>query len=297
MLGIELDDTGAVAVRVDDHGGVGARAQVDAGGDLGSAAIRALEQIQVSMTGSDAGLLGVAATNPDSAAIAPVVSQLALRFGGPFSNGAVLSGTAAAAAEAWVGAARGVQDVVFFAVGHHTTGGIVRNGRAITGARGRAGSVAWLSLNPVEREDYRRSGCLEAEVAAAGIVRRMIWRIKAGDRSRVQDVVKDDLSAITVDHVLGAARAGDGVSISVVRDTAKYLGMAAANLVVIADPEMLVLGGIMASAADLLIEPLRMEIARRLPKPMMDALKIETGVLGADAAAIGAARLAAAARP
>jgi glucokinase len=298
MLGIELDDTGAIAVRVDDQGVVRARAHVDAGGDLGAAAARAIEQAQAALGEPDAGPLGIAAINPDSAAIAPVVSQLAGRFGGPVTTrGAVLAGTAAAAAEAWVGAARGVQDVVFFAVGHHTTGGIVRNGRAITGARGRAGSVAWLSLNPVEREDYRKSGCLEAEVAAAGIVRRMIWRIKAGDRSRVQDVVTDDLSAITVDHVLDAARGGDGVSISVVRDTAKYLGMAAANLVVIADPEMLVLGGIMASAADLLIEPLRMEIARRLPKPMMDALTIETAVLGADAAAIGAARLVTPARP
>jgi glucokinase len=298
MLGIELDDARAVAVRVDGDGAVQARAQVDAGGDLGSAAARALEQVRASMAGSDAGLLGLAAINPDSAAVAPVVSQLALRFGGPFSRGgAVMSGIAAAAAEAWVGAGRGVQDIVFFAVGQHTTGGIVRGGLAINGAHGRAGSVAWLSLNPVEREDYRKSGCLEAEVAAAGIVRRLIWRIKAGDRSRVQDVIKDDLSAITVDHVLDAARTGDGVSISVVRDTAKYLGMAAANLVVIADPEMLVLGGIMASAADLLIEPLRAEIARRLPKPMMDALKIEAALLGADAAAIGAARLATAARP
>lgn len=298
MLGLELDDTRAVAVRVDDQGEVRARAQVDADGDLGAAAERALAEIQISPTGSDAGLLGVAAIDPDSPAIAPVVAQLALRFGGPFNrNGAVLSGTAAAAAEAWIGAARGVQNVVFFAVGQHATGGIVRGGLAIAGARGRAGSVAWLSLNPVEREDYRKTGCLEAEVAAAGIVRRMIWRIKAGDRSRVQDVVKDDLSAITVDHVLGAARNGDGVSISVVRDTAKYLGMAAANLVVVTDPEMLVLGGIMASAADLLIEPLRTEIARRLPKPMMEALRMETAVLGADAAAIGAARLATAAIP
>ena len=298
MLGLELDEARAVAVRVDDQGGVQARALVDADGDLAAAAARAIEQVQVSTAGSGTGLLGVAAMNPDSSAIAPVVSGLALRFGGPFHrNGAVLSGTAAAAAEAWVGAARGVQDVVFFAVGQHTTGGIVRNGAAIAGARGRAASVAWLSLNPVEREDYRKTGCLEAEVAAAGIVRRLIWRIKAGDRSRVQDMVKDDLSAITIDHVLDAARGGDGVSISVVRDTAKYLGMAAANLVVVADPEMLVLGGIMATAADLLLEPLRADLARRLPKPMMDALKIETAVLGADAAAIGAARLVTAARP
>jgi hypothetical protein len=49
----------------------------------------------------------------------------------------------------------------------------------------------------------------------------------------------------------------------------------------------------MASAADLLLEPVRVEIARRLPRAMMDALKIVPATLDAEAAAIGAARLAA----
>jgi glucokinase len=298
MLGLELDDTQVSAVSIDEQGRVLARAQADAGGDLGAAAAKVLEDVRGSTAASAPDLLGVAAINPESPVVAPVVSQLALRFGGALGrDGAVLSGTACAAAEAWVGAARGVKDVVFFAVSRHASGGVVREGAAVTGARGRASSIAWLSLNPVEREDYRKSGCLEAEVAAAGIVRRLIWRIKAGDRSRVQDLVKDDLSAITVEHVLDAARNGDGVSISVVRDTAKYLGMAAANLVVMADPEMLVLGGIMASAGDLFLDPVRAEISRRLPKPMMAALRIESAVLGADAASIGAARLVATARP
>ena len=283
MIGLELDEACAIAVRIDDDGAVQARARVDAAGDLAAATAAALAQVQ----NTPAEPIGVAATNPDAPAIAPVVWALAARAG----TSVVMSGSAAAAAETWIGAARGVQDVVFFAVAQHTTGGIVRGGAVIAGTRGRAGSIAWLALNPVEREDYRKTGCLEAEVAAAGLVRRLIWRIKAGDRSRVQDAVKDDLNAITVDHLLDAARSGDGVSISVVRDTAKYLGMAAANLVVVADPEMLVLGGIMASAADLLLEPLRVELARRVPKPMMDALRIETATLGADAAAIGAARL------
>jgi predicted NBD/HSP70 family sugar kinase len=297
VIGLELNEARALAIGIDDQGQVLARAQVEAAGDLGGAAANAVAEVRKA-PGAEAGLIGIAAINPESADVASVVSQLALTFGGSAGTpGVVESGTAAAAAEAWVGAARGLKDVVFFAVGQHTTGGIVREGSAITGARGRAGSVAWLSLNPVEREDYRKAGCLEAEVAAAGIVRRLIWRIKAGDRSRVQDVIKDDLSAITVDHVLSAARDGDGVAISVVRDTARYLGMAAANLVAIADPEMLVLGGIMASDADLLIGPIRSEIARRLPKPMVDALKIESATLGADAAAIGAARLVTAALP
>jgi glucokinase len=297
MIGLELEDARAIAVRIDDRGDVQARAAVAAdGGDLAAAAVRALETVAVS--GTDERVLGVATAIPDSPAIAAVVAGLASRVGGDFvRRGATPSGTAAAVAEAWIGAGRDVQDLVFFACGDHTIAGVIRAGAPVTGARGRAASVAWLALNPVEREDYRKTGCLEAEVAAAGIVRRLIWRIKAGDRSRVHDAVNGDFTAITARHILDAARQNDGVAISVMRDTAKYLGMAAANLIVVADPEMLVLGGIMASAADLLTEPLRAELARRLPKAMLDALRIQTAALGDDAAAIGAARLAGAAIP
>src|SRR5436190_2130892 len=86
-----------------------------------------------------------------------------------------------------------------------------------TGATRRAPAIAWLALNPLEREDYRKIGCLEAEVASVGIVRRLDWRIKAGDRSRVQDLVNGDLAAITLEQVLDGAREGDGVWVSVFR--------------------------------------------------------------------------------
>jgi glucokinase len=292
MIGVELLDTRAVAVSVDDKGQVGARAAVD-NADLSTAAHAALDQVA---TAGGAGPVGVASAAPDSPIVPPVLKALAQRYQGPYSEaGPVSSGTAAAMAEAWAGAGRGVGDLVYFAVGEHTTSGIVRAGAPVTGVHGRAAAVAWMALNPVEREDYRKIGCREAEVAAAGIVRRLIWRVKSGDRSRVQDLVDNDLTRITLDHVLDGARNGDGVSISVVRDTAKYLGMAAANLVIISDPQLLILGGVMSSAADLLFELLRAEIARRLPRQMMDTLTIAPAALGDDAPAIGAARLAGAA--
>ena len=291
MIGLELEDGRATAVRVGERGVVQARATVAVdGGDLATAAARALTAIDIS--GHDERVLGVAAANPDSPSIAAAVASLAPRFAGSFvQHGATPSGTAAAVAEAWAGAARGVDDLIFFACGDHTAAGIIRGGAPMAGVRGRAASVAWLALNPVDREDYRKTGCLEAEVSAAGIVRRLVWRVKSGDHSRVTEVVNADFSAITLQHVLEAAREGDGVAISVIRDTAKYLGMAAANLVVVADPEMLVLGGIMASSADLLMDPLRTELSHLLPKAMTDALRIEMATLGDDAAAIGAARL------
>ena len=95
---------------------------------------------------------------------------------------AVNAGLASAVAEQWCGAARGLSTVVALSTGEHVTSGVILNGMPWTGAHGLAGSVGWLSINPVEREDYRRLGGLEAEVSSPGIVRRIIWRIKSGDR-------------------------------------------------------------------------------------------------------------------
>lgn len=289
MLGLEVRDAVVVAVAVDEHGAVLARAEQTLGDDPASAALDAVGRLAGASTRAG---VAVAAINTDGPSTAAVLR--ALRARDPGAGGldrAIPSGTAAAVAEAWAGAARGARDVAFLAASDHTSAGIVRAGVPEVGAHGRAAAIAWLALNPVEREDYRKAGCLEAEVAASGIVRRLVWRIKAGDASRVQEMVNNDLAAITLQHVLDGARQQDGVSISVLRDTGKYLGMAAANLVVIADPDALVLGGIMADAPDLLFDLVKTEIARRLPEPAMKALAIAPAALGADAAAIGAARL------
>jgi glucokinase len=152
--------------------------------------------------------------------------------------------------------------------------------------------VAWLALNPVEREDYRRRGGLEAEVAAAGIVRRLVWRIKSGDRSRVADKVNGDLAQLTAADVFRAARDGDGVCVSVVRDTARYVGMAVANLAAVVDPQCIVLGGTLATAGDLMLDAIRAECARRLSPAHGERVNIVLSTLGEEAGAIGAARAA-----
>jgi len=150
-------------------------------------------------------------------------------------------------------------------------------------------------MNPVERQDYRKFGSLAAEVSNKGIARRLSWRIQAGDHSAVLERA-GDLESITAMHVFEAARGGDGVSISVVRDTAKYIGMAAANLACAIDPEVIVLGGEIAAAGDLLLDPVRQEYMRRLPPGMADQVRLEISTLGDGAVAMGAARLAARSR-
>ena len=201
----------------------------------------------------------------------------------------IAAGNAAAIAEQWCGAAQGVKHVIAFSIAEHVTAGVLVDGKPWRGAHGLASSVGWLTLNPVEREDYRRLGGLEAEVASAGIVRRFVWRIKSGDQSRVADQVKGDFTKIAAADILQGARAGDGVSIAVVRDTAKYIGMAVANLATMFDPEVVVLGGMIASSGDIMLEPIRTEIARRLMPQQNGQLRVVLSTLGDDAVAIGAA--------
>lgn len=293
-IGLDIDHLRVVALRVADDGTVDARASIDVGKDVARAARTALGKVRKTAGAAGGDAVGVASIAPDGKETAAAVTALQ-QDGVPVDSNAISTGAAAALAEAWIGAVKGARDVVYFSVSDRTMAGILRAGAPFGGARGRAASVAWLALNPIEREDYRKIGCLEAEVAAQGIVRRFIWRVKAGDTSRVQHEV-GDLSAVTVDHVLNAARDGDGVSVSVVRDTAKYIGMAAANVVAILDPEALVLGGFMSADRNPLFDLVRTEIGRRLPRPMMDALTIVRAALGDDAAAVGAARFTSARR-
>ena len=139
------------------------------------------------------------------------------------------------------------------------------------------------------------SGLAIAEVNDQGIARRLTWRVQAGDESIVVERA-GGLDAIAAKHVFEGARESDGVAISVVRDTARYIAMAAANLAIAVDPEVVVIGGPITSASDLLRDALRQDFDRRLPPPMVSQVRCEFSPLGEDAIAIGAARLAMSAR-
>ena len=294
-LGVDLSDLVARVVVVNDGGHVLSRGQLPAApGHLGNA-LRDTARRAIAGAGGKVTAIGVALPQPGEPVPADLAAVLLEVAPGVRDVLPIAAGTAAAIAEQWCGAARGLKQVITCAIGEHVTAGVLINGEPWYGAHGLAGSIGWLALNPVEREDYRRYGGLEAEVGAAGLVRRLVWRIKSGDRSAVADNVGGDLTRITADDVFQGARVGDGVCISVVRDTAKYVGMAVANLATMLDPEAVVLGGTIASSGDMMLEAIRLECSRRLRPAQSEHVRIVLSTLGADAVAIGAAR--AAARP
>jgi predicted NBD/HSP70 family sugar kinase len=294
-FGVDLSNLIARVVVVNDAGQVLSRGELPPAAGHPRHALRDTVKRVIAGAGGKVAASAVALPQPGDSVDADLAAMLAQVAPGARAAVPMAAGTAAAIAEQWCGAALGLDQVITCGIGEHVSAGILLNGKPWFGANGLAGSICWLALNPVEREDYRRYGGLEAEVAAAGIVRRLVWRIKSGNPSTVADNVGGDLSRLTADDVFQGARAGDGVCISVIRDTAKYVGMAVANLATMFDPEIVVLGGTIAESGGTMLEAIRLECSRRLRPAQSERVRIVLSTLGADAVAIGAAR--AAARP
>src|SRR4051812_15159823 len=134
MLGLEIGDVTVVAVAVDESGAVRARAEEAIDADAAAAALNALRRVSVE---SPEPSVGIAAMNPDAAGLDAVLGSLKGQYAGVDGSARVTSsGTAAAVAEAWVGAAAGAKDVAYLSIAEHTTAGIVRGGAPEVGAHG-----------------------------------------------------------------------------------------------------------------------------------------------------------------
>jgi glucokinase len=174
--------------------------------------------------------------------------------------------------ERWLGAARGLNDVVFLAVGTGIGAGIISGGRLIRGTGDIAGAVGWFALNPERQAIYREMGCWEAEAAGPALARR--------------------INANSAEEVIAAARQGDRRALEAIDHAAAYLGMGIANIVSILNPEMIVLGGGVMQAGDLFLDRVKRVIAECAQPVAASQVRIELTRLGSDAGLLGAARLA-----
>jgi glucokinase len=175
--------------------------------------------------------------------------------------------------EQWLGAARGLTDVIFLAVGTGIGAGIISGGHLIRGAGDIAGAVGWFALDPRAKEIYKRVGCFEAESAGPAFAR------KAG-------------GGLTTEAIIERARHGDKAARQIVDEATQYLAMGVANLVSVLNPQMIVLGGGLMQAGDLFLEPLRREMLQWAQPMAAGQARIELSMLGEDAGMLGAARLA-----
>lgn len=222
----------------------------------------------------------------------PIRDRVSERIGLPVSidNDA----NAAALAEFRRGAARGASDVVMLTIGTGIGGGLILGGRLYHGAHGAAGELGHVVVDldgPPCQGNCPNHGCIEA--IASGTALRVEAERAAAEFPQ-SGLGRAGAAGATVDGplVTELAQAGDPTSIEVLATIGRRLGVALSGLANIFDPDVIVIGGGVMAAGDLLLEPAREEFVERALPPQ-NRTPIRAAELGADAGMIGAAILAA----
>ncbi|MFF1530649.1 ROK family transcriptional regulator [Cellulomonas sp. NPDC058312] len=186
-------------------------------------------------------------------------------------------GNLGALAEARVGAGRGRRSVVHVAVSEGVSGGIVVAGDVVHGRSGTAGELGHLTIDPDGPVcSCGNRGCLQVYVGSPAVL-----GLLAGSHG-----------PMTVPELLARAADGDPGCRRVLSDVGRHLGTALASVCTVLDPDVLVVGGSLAAAGDVLLDPLREVLAERTSVTSGDVVEVVAGVLGAAAPARGALLLA-----
>jgi N-acetylglucosamine repressor len=230
------------------------------------------------MVNSGTGLVAVAAGL--SWSDVPIRDLLANALGVPVVVNNVTS--AGAIAEGRMGVAKGVRSFAWVHVGSTVGAGIVIDGHVFSGTQGFSGEIGHclvVANGPVCSCGIR--GCLEALVSSSAIVSAASAALEAGEPSSLRDVSPLDLAAVAA-----AAHAGDALAQRVFTTVGAHLGVGVSYLVNILDPHMVVLGGAVMDAGDLLLETTRSSMAAHSLKGAQ--IPVAVSALGDDAGLIGA---------
>jgi glucokinase len=203
--------------------------------------------------------------------------------------------TMALLAEARLGAARGVDEVVMLTIGTGIGGGIMSAGNLVRGARGAAGEPGHMSIDvngPPCPSDCPGHGCLEGYVSGPALARIGLRYAEMAPDYNLGRMVAEH-GGLTGADVVHAARAGDPGAVEALNRMGEKLGVGLANLLNLLDPELVLIGGgFGADAGPLLLERAEWVARERALEPAASRARFEVAGLGEDSGMLGAALLA-----
>ena len=194
--------------------------------------------------------------------------------------------------EAKYGAAKGSKSSVTVALGTGIGGGIYIDGKLVSGAKGAGGEVGHMKIvKDGKLCGCGQKGCFEAYVSATGLIREAVSRLTVNKQNLLYKMIDGDLMKLEAKDIFDAAREGDAFSLDLVDYEAEYLALGIANILNIINPEVVVLGGGVALAGDILLNPMREKMVKYALPVTLEELKIVQGVLGNEAGIKGAVGL------
>ena len=194
-------------------------------------------------------------------------------------------------AELRYGAGRDVENMVMLTLGTGIGGGVALGNRVVRGPRQILGEIGHVIVDPRgPRCGCGSFGCVEALAGKQGITDDALRRLQGGRPSRLAAVAPAELDPRCIAE---AAREGDEVALAVLARTGNLIGIALCSAIVLTDPDLIVLGGGIAAAGDLLLDPVRRTVAARCRIGRgFDVSRIVPAALGNQAGMCGAAALA-----
>ena len=196
----------------------------------------------------------------------------------------------AALGEQWRGGGRGFDNIVMVTLGTGVGGGIIMDGKILTGENGAAGEIGHITVNPKETLTCGCGckGCLEQYSSATGVIRMAKERLEASDKpSELRKFAADEIGG---KEVFDAYKSGDELAAEAVNEFAIYLGMGLGNVASVVDTQAFVIGGGLSKNGPVVIDIVK----EQYKKNVMFALKnteFRLAELGNDAGMYGAVRM------
>jgi len=204
----------------------------------------------------------------------------------------------AALGESRYGAGKGLRNMAYLTIGTGIGAGVIIEGKIYRGSTGMAGEIGHTII---ERNGPRckcgTRGCLEAVAAGPAIAALAISAIEAGSETSLRETAEANKGLVNAEMVCQAAIQGDSVAREIFEEIGTYIGLGVHMLIMLYDSELVVLGGGVTEAGDLLLNPVRRELKRLatwsyLAKEMLKPEMVRLTALGRDVGILGAAALA-----
>jgi len=203
-------------------------------------------------------------------------------------------GNCAVLAEARHGAGGGAGDVVMLTLGTGIGGGLVLGGRLQRGWIGAGGELGHMVVDmngPPCQGACPNRGCLEVMASGSALVREASLRVARRPDTALGYALEEGRE-LTGPFVTELAHDGDPVARDAIETVGRALGVGLSNIVNVLNPEVIVIGGGVIAAGEMLLEPARREMLARALVPARDAVRIVPAAFGEQAGMIGAALLA-----
>ncbi len=202
----------------------------------------------------------------------------------------------AAFAEFWVGAGKGVREMVCLTLGTGIGSGVIIGGEVLRGHFENAAELGHMIVHADGRQcSCGQRGCLELYASASNLAKYCMEEVQAGADSSLAELLERN-DTFTAQDVCEAAKAGDELAVKYWDQACRYLAIGVINAQHSFNPQLLVLAGGMTKAGDFLLSRVKRHAREQAWKLFDDAPDITISVLGNDAGVIGAAGIAWAAR-